>query len=263
MSEILTSENIEASEEKPKITDLDGSYEFKNVSFKYDDDSPVLNDLSLKIEKGQTIAFVGESGSGKSTILNLITGFYKATKGAVTVDGKDITEINLRSYRRFISVVPQKTILFSGTVRDNITYGNPHISEEELNFVIKAAQLENVIEKLPFGLETDIGEHGDKLSGGQRQRISIARAIIRNPKVIIFDEATSALDSASEKEIQNAIDYLTADRTTFIVAHRLSTIRNADRIAVIDKGKCVEYGTYDDLMKAKGAFYKLQQLQQA
>jgi len=263
MGEILTSPNLESSENKPRIEDLEGKYDFKNVFFKYDDDSPVLDGLNLSIEKGQTIAFVGESGSGKSTILNLITGFYKATKGSLLVDGKDITEINLRSYRRFISVVPQKTILFSGTVRDNITYGNPRVTQEQLDFVIKAAQLESVIEKLPFGLDTDVGEHGDKLSGGQKQRISIARAIIRNPKVIIFDEATSALDSASEKEIQNAIDYLTADRTTFIVAHRLSTIRNADKIAVIDKGRCVEFGTYDELMSKKGEFYKLQNLQKA
>ncbi|MBR4073043.1 MAG: ABC transporter ATP-binding protein, partial [Clostridia bacterium] len=263
MGEILTSANLEATANKPRVEDLEGSYEFKNVSFEYDDDTPVLDGLTLNIEKGQTIAFVGESGSGKSTIINLITGFYKPTQGCLLVDGKDITEINLRSYRRFISVVPQKTILFSGTVRDNITYGNPRVSEEELKFVIKAAQLESVIEKLPFGLDTDVGEHGDKLSGGQKQRISIARAIIRNPKVIIFDEATSALDSASEKEIQKAIDYLTADRTTFIVAHRLSTIRNADKIAVIDGGKCVEYGSYDELMAKKGAFYKLQSLQQA
>ncbi|MDD6478552.1 MAG: ABC transporter ATP-binding protein [Oscillospiraceae bacterium] len=261
ISEILNSDDLEATDEKPKVKQLEGEYEFKNVSFKYDENSPALSNFSLKVKKGETIAFVGESGAGKSSIINLITGFYKANEGQLFVDGKDINEIDLRSYRHFISVVPQKTILFSGTVRENITYGSPDISEEDLNFVIKASQLESVIERLPYGLDTNVGEHGDKLSGGQKQRISIARAIIRNPRVIIFDEATSALDSLSEREIQKAIEYLTADRTTFIVAHRLSTIKNADRIAVIDKGELLEIGSYDELMAKKGAFYKLQSLQ--
>lgn len=169
-------------------------------------------------------------------------------------------KIDLHSYRRFLSVVPQKSILFSGTIRDNITYGSK-ISEEKLQAVIDAAQLRSVIAKLPNGLDTDVGEHGDRLSGGQKQRISIARAIIRDPRVIIFDEATSALDSVSEREIQKAIDHLTRDRTTFIVAHRLSTIRNADKIAVICDGQCVEYGTYDDLMNRRGEFYTLKKTQ--
>ena len=261
MCEILTSDDVENTDKKLSIDKLEGSYEFKNVSFRYDEHSPALNNFTINIKKGETVAFVGESGSGKSTVINLVTGFYKANEGQILVDGKDITEINLQSYRRFLSVVPQKTILFSGSVRDNITYGSEHISEEQLKNVIKAAQLESVIERLPNGLDTNIGEHGDKLSGGQRQRISIARAIIRNPQVIIFDEATSALDSASEREIQKAIDYLTKDRTTFIVAHRLSTIRNADKIVVVDSGKCIECGTYDELMEKKGAFYKFKSLQ--
>lgn len=261
MGEILISDDVENTEQKFYMDSLEGNYEFKNVSFQYDENSPALNNFSLNVKKGETIAFVGESGSGKSTVINLVTGFYKANKGQLLIDGKDIADINLPSYRRFISVVPQKTILFSGSVRDNITYGSDYISDEELKNVIKAAQLESVIERLPNGLETNIGEHGDKLSGGQRQRISIARAIIRNPQVIIFDEATSALDSASEREIQKAIDYLTKDRTTFIVAHRLSTIRNADRIVVVDDGRCIECGTFDELMAKKGAFYKLKSLQ--
>ncbi|MBE6733411.1 MAG: ABC transporter ATP-binding protein [Ruminococcaceae bacterium] len=261
MSEVLSSKDVENTENKTRVEKLEGEYEFLNVSFRYDENSPALKNFNLKVKKGETIAFVGESGSGKSTVINLAVGFYKANEGRVLVDDKDINDINLHSYRRFISVVPQKTILFSGSVRDNITYGSDHISDEELSNVIKAAQLESVIERLPDGVDTEIGEHGDKLSGGQRQRISIARAIIRNPQVIIFDEATSALDSASEREIQKAIDYLTRDRTTFIVAHRLSTIRNADRIVVINKGECVECGSYDELMAKKGAFYKLQALQ--
>ena len=204
---------------------------------------------------------MGESGSGKSTVLNLVIGFNLPDSGEVYIDGKNINDINLQSYRRYISVVPQNTVLFSGTIRENITYGRPDISEEELNYVIDMARLRSVIDKLPLGVDTKIGEHGGKLSGGQRQRISIARAIIRHPNVIIFDEATSALDTATEREIQEAINNLTIGRTTFIVAHRLSTIRSADRIAVLKEGRCVEIGTYDELMEKKGEFYKLKELQ--
>lgn len=261
IGEILCSGDVEDNTGKEKIKNLDGCFEFKNVFFKYDKDSHVLDGINLKINKGETIALVGESGSGKSTIINLVTGFYKPTSGEILVDGKNIEEIDLHSYRRFLSVVPQKTILFSGTVKENITYGNPKISNERLEEVIVASQLKSVIEKLPKGLNTSVGEHGDKLSGGQRQRIAIARAIIRNPKVIIFDEATSALDSISELEIQKAIEHLTKERTTFIVAHRLSTIRNADKIAVIKDGRCVEFGTYDELMAKKGEFFNLKSLQ--
>lgn len=261
IGEILAAGDIENNAGKYRLKDLEGEFVFKNVSFKYDDDSPVLNALDLTVRKGETIALVGESGSGKTTIVNLVTGFYNATKGDVFVDGHNINDLNLHSYRKFLSVVPQKTILFSGTVKDNITYGNPNISKKRLDQVIEAAQLKSVIEKLPDGLETNIGEHGDKLSGGQRQRIAIARAIIRDPKVIIFDEATSALDSVSETEIQKAVDNLTSDRTTFIVAHRLSTIKKADKIAVIRDGTCVEFGTYDELMLKKGEFYNYKILQ--
>ena len=204
---------------------------------------------------------MGESGSGKSTVLNLVTGFNLPDAGDLLIDGKNIKDIALHSYRRFISVVPQNTVLFSGTIRENITYGRYDISEEELGYVVDMAKLRSVVDKLPYGLDTKIGEHGGKLSGGQRQRISIARAIIRHPNVIIFDEATSALDTATEKEIQEAINNLCIGRTTFIVAHRLSTIRNADRIAVIKEGRCVEIGTYDELMEKKGEFYNLKQLQ--
>ncbi len=261
IGEILSAGDVENNKGKLKLKKLDGEYEFKNVFFKYDDQSPVLNGLNLKIKKGETIALVGESGSGKSTIISLVTGFYNVSQGEIFIDGENVKNIDLHSYRRFLSVVPQKTILFSGTIKENITYGNPKISKEKLNEVIKAAQLENVIEKLPKGVNTNVGEHGDKLSGGQKQRIAIARAIIRDPKVIIFDEATSALDSVSEAEIQKAIEHLTKDRTTFIVAHRLSTIKNADKIAVIREGRCVEFGNYEELMAKKGEFYNLKTMQ--
>ena len=261
IGEILNSHDTEDNDRKLKMKSLEGSYEFKDVCFKYDDRTPVLNGFSLSVKPGETVALVGESGSGKSTVLNLVIGFNKIDSGEFKIDGIDADKINMRSYRKFISVVPQNSILFSGTIKENITYGRKNVTKEMLDYAVKAARLESVIEKLPDGINTVVGEHGAKLSGGQRQRISIARAIIRNPRVIIFDEATSALDSATEKEIQTAIENLTADRTTFIVAHRLSTIKNADKIAVMDGGKCVEYGTYDELLAAKGRFYELKMLQ--
>lgn len=261
IGEILSAYDIEKNYGKPKLDNLCGKYEFKNVIFNYDMETHVLNGLNLTVNVGETIALVGESGSGKSTIINLVTGFNLAEKGELLIDGKNITDFDLRSYRKFLSVVPQNTILFSGTVRENITYGNDDYTEEQLSAAISAAQLNEVIAKLPHGLDTSVGEHGAKLSGGQRQRIAIARAIIRNPKVIIFDEATSALDSVTEREIQTAIDNLTRDRTTFIVAHRLSTIKNADKIAVIKDGKCVEFGTYDELIERKGEFYSFKKIQ--
>lgn len=262
IGEILNSYDVEDYKGKEKMKTLRGEYEFKSVDFHYDgDDRPVLKGLNLTVKPGETIALVGESGAGKSTIVNMAIGFYKPNAGEVLIDGKNMNDLDLHSYRKHIAVVPQNTILFSGTVRDNITYGRPDVTEEELENAIRAANLTGVIEKLPDGLDTSIGEHGDKLSGGQRQRISIARAIIRDPDVIIFDEATSALDSVSEAEIQSAINNLTKGRTTFIVAHRLSTIRTADKIAVMRDGQCVEYGTYDELMEKKGEFYTYKMMQ--
>ena len=261
IGEILNSHDIEDNSHKLKLKSLNGSYEFKNVCFKYDDRTPVLNNFSLTVNPGETIALVGESGSGKSTVLNLVIGFNSIDSGSFKIDGIDASEIDMRSYRRFISVVPQNSILFSGTIKENITYGRKNVTKELLNYAIKAARLESVIEKMPDGINTVVGEHGAKLSGGQRQRISIACAIIRNPQVIIFDEATSALDSVTESEIQKAIENLTENRTTFIVAHRLSTIKNADKIAVIENGRCVEYGTYTELMELRGKFYNLKQMQ--
>ena len=221
----------------------------------------MLNGLNLKVNKGETIALVGESGAGKSTILNLVIGFNMPTGGLLTIDGEDFTQIDLRSYRKHLAVVPQTSILFSGSIRDNITYGQENVSDEMLRQVIEAANLAELVDSLPDGGDTAVGEHGGTLSGGQRQRISIARALIRNPQVIVLDEATSALDSISEKLIQEAISNLTRERTTFIVAHRLSTIRDADKIAVIADGRCVEYGTFDELMALKGEFYKMKMIQ--
>lgn len=263
IGEILASYDVEDYEGKEQVRSIKGDYEFKNVHFHYPDDPsrPVLNDLSLKVNAGETIALVGESGAGKSTIVNLVIGFFKPTRGELYIDGKNTKRLDLRSYRHHLAVVPQNTILFSGTIRDNITYGRPDVSDAELQKVLEAANLKSVVDKLPQGLDTPIGEHGDKLSGGQRQRISIARAIIRKPDVIILDEATSALDTVSEAEIQVAMNNLTEGKTTFIVAHRLSTIRNADKIAVMRDGRCVEFGTYDELMAKKGEFYTFKTMQ--
>ncbi|MFT4107263.1 MAG: ABC transporter ATP-binding protein [Lacrimispora sp.] len=264
IGEVLASEDVERNEGKTEMKELKGNYAFHNVKFSYHgSEEQVLHGFEWKVKAGETIALVGESGSGKTTVLNLIIGFITPTDGRLLIDGLDINDINLRSYRRFISVVPQTPVLFSGTVRENIIYGLEDVTEEALNHAVEAANLKSVIAKLPQGLDTMIGEHGGNLSGGQRQRISIARAIIRDPKVIILDEATSALDTISEKEIQDALDRLIKGRTTFIVAHRLSTVRGADRIVVLDKGKIREEGSYQELMELKGEFYEMERLQMA
>ncbi len=262
IGEVLLADDVEENEGKRELADVKGEFVFENVHFRYhNSEQDVLNGLDLKVRQGETIALVGESGAGKSTILNLVIGFNMATGGRVLLDGNDMAELDLRSYRRYLAVVPQTSILFSGTIRENITYGQENVSEEELRRIVEAANLADLVDSLPDGLDTVVGEHGGTLSGGQRQRVSIARALIRNPKVIVLDEATSALDSISERLIQEALGNLTKGRTTFIVAHRLSTIRDADRIAVIDKGRCVEYGSFDELMELKGEFYKLKMMQ--
>lgn len=264
IGEVLISDDVEHNEGKAEMKELKGSYSFRNVGFSYKgSDEQVLDGFDLEVKAGETIALVGESGSGKTTVLNMIIGFITPSDGRLSIDGMEVSDINLRSYRRFISVVPQTPVLFTGTVRENIVYGMEQVSEEELSHAVEAANLKSVIARLPKGLDTMIGEHGANLSGGQRQRISIARAIIRNPRVIILDEATSALDTISEKEIQDALDRLIRGRTTFIVAHRLSTVRGADRIVVLDKGKIREEGSYQELMDLKGEFYEMERLQMA
>ena len=262
IGEVLSSEDIEHNEGKAELEDLKGEYEIKNVDYTYPGtEQKILDGLSMKVKRGETIAFVGESGAGKSTLLNMLIGFMLPDDGIIRVDGRDIRDINLKSYRRFISVVPQMPLLFTGTLRDNITYGMKNVSDEALDRAIEAANLKTFVSGLPDGLDTMIDEHGGNLSGGQRQRISIARAIIRDPKVIILDEATSALDVVSEREIQEALNRLVRGRTTFIVAHRLSTVKNADRIMVLSKGHMVEDGSYNELMEKRGIFYHMEKIQ--
>lgn len=262
VGDILLSEEVEELKGGKKKLPIKGEITFEHVGFCYADaDTPVFSDVSFTVKQGETIAFVGSSGAGKTTILNLVIGFAKATEGRILVDGTDICELDLRNYRESLAVVPQNSILFKGTIRENITYGLSEVTEEKLWDAVRASNLVDTIEQMPQGLDTMLSEHGGNLSGGQRQRISIARAFIRNPKILILDEATSALDTISEQQIKEATNNLARTRTTFIVAHRLSTIRDADKIAVIDNGGLQEFGTYEELVKKQGVFYRLTQSQ--
>ncbi|RIX53129.1 ABC transporter ATP-binding protein [Paenibacillus nanensis] len=260
--EILMSPDIEDNRGKLKVAEVRGEFRFDDVELSYPgSEHHVLEHLSLEVRAGECIAFVGASGAGKSTVLNLVIGFLHPTAGRVLMDGVDMRQLNLRSYRKHLAVVPQTNILFSGTIKDNITYGLTGITDEQIERVVEMANLKEFVNQLPNGLDTLVGEHGGKLSGGQRQRIAIARALIRDPKVIILDEATSALDNESEFHVQKAMQQLIKGRTTFIVAHRLSTIRDADRIVVMKQGRIAEVGTFEELMAAEGEFYQLKKLQ--
>lgn len=261
VSEIMNVKDVEVSIAKKDAVKIEGDVEFEHVSYKYPNTNQfVIKDLNFSVKKGECIAVVGASGSGKSTIMNLIIGLLRPVDGQILIDGKPLDEYNLSEYRHNLSVVPQNSILFSGTIRENITYGLEKYSEEDLSAVVEKANLNEFIKDLPNGIDTVIGEHGDKLSGGQKQRITIARALIRNPSILILDEATSALDNISEYHVQQAISSSIRGRTTFIVAHRLSTIRDADRILVMENGRCVENGTFDELIAKKGKFYELKTL---
>ncbi len=263
ISEILESPDVEQNAGKHPVTSVEGHIVFDNVSYTYDkSQQPAISNLSGEIEAGESVACVGESGSGKTTLMGLVIGFRRPTSGRILLDGTDMRELDLRQYRRFLAVVPQTTLLFSGSIRENIVYGADTVSDRRLWEVLEMANAAEFVSKMPHGLDSKLGEMGTRLSGGQRQRISIARALVRNPRVIILDEATSSLDVVSESLIQEAIRRLIKGRTTFIVAHRLSTIRNASRIMVLKNGSCVESGTHDELMKAKGEFYKYKLLQQ-
>jgi ATP-binding cassette subfamily B protein len=262
LGDILESPDIEHNEGKRPVAEVKGGFLFRNVSFRYPNTkSHAINNFSFDVAAGETIAIVGESGSGKSTLMQLLMGFRRPQSGMIFLDGENMNDIDLRDYRRRLSIVPQNTILFSGTIRENISYGLKNVTEEQIRRAASIANAAEFIDALPDGLDTVLGEHGAKLSGGQRQRIAIARAVIRDPKVILLDEATSSLDVISEKQVQDALEKMVKGRTTFIVAHRLSTIRNADRIVVMKRGKVAETGTYRSLMRKKGVFLKLKSLQ--
>ncbi len=261
VSEIMNATDVEINIGKISVPEIDGNLRFDKVYYKYPKtDSYVIQDFSLDVKAGECIAVVGSSGAGKSTLMNLITALLKPTSGEIYVDGKRMSEFDLREYRHNISVVPQNSMLFAGSIKDNITYCLDSYADEDVDRVVELANLNEFVKDLPHGLDTDVGEYGDKISGGQRQRITIARALIRNPKILILDEATSSLDNISEYHVQQAIQKSIKGRTTFVVAHRLSTIRNADRIVVMEGGVAVEIGTYDELMAKKGKFFELKAL---
>lgn len=261
---------LEILDTQPEIADtphstdfvqVKGDIEFENVSFKYDNDAQVLNNISLSVNSGKTVALVGPSGGGKTTLCSLIPRFYEVTEGSIRIDGIDIRNIKLASLRKNIGMVQQDVYLFAGTVKENIGYGKMDASEEEIIASAKQANAHDFIMELENGYETYVGERGVKLSGGQKQRISIARAFLKNPPILILDEATSSLDTKSEKIIQESLDALSKSRTTLVIAHRLSTIRNADMILVVGDSGIEESGTHEELMKNKGTYAELYEQQ--
>ncbi len=239
------------------IGKIRGAVEFENVTFAYEEGKPVLHGISFESEPGTVTALVGPSGSGKSTIIGLVTAFYKPNEGAVKVDGTDLSQVRLSSYRTQLGVVLQDTFLFDGTIRENVAFSRPDATEEEVVAACQIARVDEFAEEYEDRYDTVVGERGVKLSGGQRQRVSIARAILADPRILILDEATSSLDSESEALIQEGLSYLMRGRTTFVIAHRLSTIRRAHQILVVNEGLIVEHGRHDELLAAKGLYYDL------
>ncbi|MBN1890929.1 MAG: ABC transporter ATP-binding protein [Thermoflexales bacterium] len=264
VGEILECPDIEHNAGKRVVQSVRGCFDFEHVSYSYPDAKlATVHDLSLHVEPGETIAIVGASGAGKSTLLNLVIGFLRPSSGRILLDGQDMGELDLRTYRRFLSVVSQETILFDGTVEENVAYGKSSVTKESLKQALHSANALEFVEQMPDGLDTLVGERGARLSGGQKQRLAIARALIRNPRVLILDEATSALDSVSETQVQEALERLMKGRTTFVVAHRLSTVRKASRIVVLEQGRIVETGSHEELVGRGGVYAELHKLQYA
>eukprot|EP00271_Cylindrocystis_brebissonii_P015652 TRINITY_DN38603_c0_g1_i1.p1 TRINITY_DN38603_c0_g1~~TRINITY_DN38603_c0_g1_i1.p1 ORF type:complete len:313 (+),score=65.02 TRINITY_DN38603_c0_g1_i1:26-940(+) len=251
-------EIVPDKEDADMVEKVEGRIDVRNVTFSYParPDIVIFNDFSLRVNAGMTVALVGQSGSGKSTIIGLVERFYDPSAGAVMIDGHNIKKYNLKSLRRFIGLVQQEPVLFATSIRENILYGTENASEAEIIEAAKAANAHNYISALPEGYNTFCGERGVQLSGGQKQRVAIARAVLKNPAILLLDEATSALDAESERVVQDALDRIMVGRTTIVVAHRLSTIRNADSIAVLQTGKIIEQGNHDELIaKGEGGAY--------
>lgn len=256
--EFLETEPEIADRPEAKIIDeIDGEITFSNVSFGYAANNRALHQINLKVRPGETVALVGPSGAGKSTICSLLPRFYEVNEGSIKIDGVDIRDFKLQSLRSHIGIVQQDVFLFDGTIRENIAYGDLNASEEDIWYAAQRAQLTDVINALPEGMDTLIGERGVKLSGGQKQRLSIARIFLKNPKILILDEATSALDTETEQSIQQALNELSIGRTTLVIAHRLATIKDADRIVVVSKKGIIEEGTHEQLMERQNAYYGL------
>lgn len=253
--------DIEDKQGATNITSLKGDISFNQVNFEYDDKKNVLNNINLNIKAGETIAFVGPSGAGKTTICSLIPRFYEISSGSITIDGHNIQDLTKKSLRSQIGIVQQDVFLFTGTLRENIAYGNLNATDDEIHQAAKRAHLEDFIKELPDGYETQIGERGLKLSGGQKQRIAIARMFLKNPPILILDEATSALDTETELIIQQSLNELAENRTTLIIAHRLATIRDADRIVVVTKDGIAEQGNHEELIEKNGIFANLHNAQ--
>ncbi|HLV93114.1 MAG TPA: ABC transporter ATP-binding protein [Aequorivita sp.] len=259
--ELLEAENTITDIENPvEKNEFDSSISIKNISFKYEDQY-VLKNFSLEIPKGKTVALVGQSGSGKSTIANLLTRFYDVNEGNIEIDGVDIKTISKKSLRGLMGIVSQDSILFNDTVGNNLKLGKPEATDSELRNASEISNSYEFIKDLPEGFETNIGDSGNKLSGGQKQRLSIARAVLKNPPIMILDEATSALDTESERLVQDALEKMMVNRTSIVIAHRLSTIQNADNIVVLSKGQIVEQGKHQELLALKGVYYNLVEMQ--
>ena len=254
-------EEIAESRDAKQLPEVSGKVEFQNVSFAYNDKGNVITDLSFSVKPGEVIAIVGPSGAGKSTIADLLPRFYDVNKGDIKIDGHSVREVTLDSLREQVGIVPQETMLFNGSVYNNILYGRLDATKEEIEAAAKAANAHDFIMQLTDGYETKLGDRGVNLSGGQRQRIAIARAILKNPRILILDEATSALDTESERVVQEALDRLMVGRTSFVIAHRLSTVKNADKILVLEKGNLVESGTHDELLALDGLYAHLYKIQ--